>query len=170
MPGPEALMKALCCVGLIGLLVTACSDDKPVAAADTTTTIVRDATSDLRTYTLDMDKMRRYAAAAKALDEESQKNPSVVIDVNIGKEPVSESIATVERNDFVTDLLKRVGTNPRDFVMTMAAYLQAATTSAALDANPNARIPAGQNADNVEFVRARRAEIDKVMKDAELTP
>ena len=159
------------CVGLIGLLASACgSDDKPVAAADTTTTIVRDATSDLRTYTLDMDKMRRYAAAAKALDEESQRNPSVVIDVNIGKEPVSESIATVERNDFVTDLLKRTGTTPRDFVMTMAAYLQAATTSAALDANPSARIPAGQNADNVEFVRARRAEIEKVLRDAGLTP
>lgn len=160
------------CAGLIGVLASACgSDDKPVAAADTTTTIVRDATtSDLRTYTLDMDKIRRYAAAAKALDEESQRNPSVVIDVNIGKEPVSESIATVEKNDFVTALLKRAGTTPRDFVMTMAAYLQAATTSAALDANPNARIPAGQSADNVEFVRARRAEIDKVMKDAGLTP
>ena len=167
-------MKALCTsalIGLGGMLLSACgSDDKPVAAADTTTTIVRDATSDLRTYTLDMDKMRRYAAAAKALDEESQRNPSVVIDVNIGKEPVSESIATVERNDFVTDLLKRTGTTPRDFVMTMAAYLQAATTSAALDANPSARIPAGQNADNVEFVRARRAEIEKVLRDAGLTP
>jgi len=167
-------MKALhssALIGLGGMLLSGCGpDDKPVAAADTTTTIVRDATSDLRTYTLDIDKMRRYAAAAKALDEESQRNPSLVIDVNIGKEPVSESIATVERNDFVTDLLKRAGTTPRDFVMTMAAYLQAATTSAALDANPNARIPAGQNADNVEFVRARRAEIDKVMKDAGLTP
>lgn len=159
------------CVGLIGVVATACvSDDKPAATADTTTTIVRDATSDLRTYTLDMDKMRRYAAAAKALDEESKRNPSVVIDVNIGKEPVSASIATVEKNDFVTDLLKRAGTNPRDFVMTMAAYLQAATTSAALDANSNARIPAGQSAENVEFVRARRAEIDKIMRDAGLTP
>ena len=167
-------MKAVvtrACVGIIGVFAVACgSDDKPVAAADTTTTIVRDATSDLRTYTLDMDKMRRYAVAAKALDDESQRNPSVVIDVNIGKEPVSESIATVERNDFVTDLLKRTGTTPRDFVMTMAAYLQAASTSAALDANPSARIPAGQNADNVEFVRARRAEIEKVLKDAGLTP
>jgi len=166
-------MKVLCTragVGLAGLLLAACGgDDKPAAAADTTTTIVRDAiTSDLRTYTLDMDKMRRYAAAAKALDEESQRNPSVLIDVNIGKEPISESIATVESNDFVADLLKRAGTTPRDFVMTTAAYLQAATTSAALDANPNARIPAGQSADNVEFVRSRRAEIDKVMSDAGL--
>jgi len=167
-------MKVLCTralVGLAGLLLCACGgDDKPVAAADTTTTIVRDATSDLRTYTLDMDKMRRYAAAAKALDEESKRNPSLVIDVNIGEEPTAESIATVERNDFVTDLLKRAGTTPRDFVMTMVAYLQASTTSAALDANPNARIPANQNADNVEFVRARRAEIAMIMRDAGLTP
>jgi len=167
-------MKLLCTrafVGLAGLLLCACGgDDKPVAAADTTTTIVRDATSDLRTYTLDMDKMRRYAAAAKALDEESKRNPSLVIDVNIGEEPTAESIATVERNDFVTDLLKRAGTTPRDFVMTMVAYLQASTTSAALDANPNARIPANQNADNVEFVRARRAEIAMIMRDAGLTP
>lgn len=166
-------MKVLCtraCVCLIGVLGTACgSDDKPADSADTTATIVRDATtSDLRTFTLDMGKMRRYAAAAKALDEESKRNPSVVIDVNIGKEPISESIATVERNDFVTDLLKRAGTTPRDFVMTMGAYLQAATTSAALDANPSARIPAGQSSDNVEFVRSRRAEIDKVMRDAGL--
>src|SRR5688500_17860320 len=118
MPGPEAVMKLLCTrafVGLAGLLLCACGgDDKPVAAADTTTTIVRDATSDLRTYTLDMDKMRRYAAAAKALDEESKRNPSLVIDVNIGEEPTAESIATVERNDFVTDLLKRAGTTPRE--------------------------------------------------------
>jgi len=167
-------MKLLCTrafVGLAGLLLCACGgDDKPAAAADTTTTIVRDATSDLRTYTLDMDKMRRYAAAAKALDEESKRNPSLVIDVNIGEEPTAESIATVERNDFVTDLLKRAGTTPRDFVMTMVAYLQASTTSAALDANPNARIPANQNADNVEFVRARRAEIAMIMRDAGLTP
>jgi hypothetical protein len=115
-----------------------------------------------------MDKMRRYAAAAKALDEESKRNPSVVIDVNLGNEPISESIATVERNDMVTDVLKRAGTTPTEFVMTMAAYLQAATTSAALDADPNARVPAGQNAENVEFVRAHRAEIEKLMRDAGL--
>ena len=148
----------------------ACSKDKPAAAADSaaSTTIVRDAT-DLRSYTLDMDKMRRYAAAAKLLDEESKKNPSVVIDVNIGNEPLSESIATVERNDFVTDVLKRAGTSPSEFVTTMAAYLQAATASAALDADTNARIPASQNAANVEFVRAHRAEIEKLMSDAGLT-
>lgn len=157
------------CVGVAGLLLTACSSkDKPGVAADTTATIVRDATSDLRTYTLDMDKMRRYAAAAKLLDEESKRNPSVVIDVNIGNEPISESIATVERNDFVSDVLKRAGTTPSEFVMTMAAYLQGATTSAALDADTNARVPAGQNAENVEFVRAHRAEIDKLMSDAGL--
>jgi hypothetical protein len=156
------------CVGVVGVLLIACSD-KPAAATDTaaSTTIVRDAT-DLRIYTLDMDKMRRYATAAKALDEESKKNPSVVIDVNIGNEPLSESIATVERNDFVTDVLKRAGTTPAEFVTTMAAYLQAATASAALDADANARIPAGQNAENVEFVRAHRAEIDKLMSDAGL--
>ena len=158
--------------GVVALLLIACSKDKPAASADTTatpTTIVRDATADLRTYTLDMDKMRRYTAAAKLLDEESKKNPSVVIDVNLGNEPVSESIATVERNDFVTDVLKRAGTTPSEFVMTMAAYLQAATTSAALDADTNARVPSGQNAANVEFVRANRAEIDKLMSDAGLT-
>ena len=150
-----------------GSLLFACSKDRPAAATDSTTTIVRDAT-DLRSYTLDMDKMRRYAAAAKLLDEESKKNPSVVIDVNIGNEPLSESIATVERNDFVTDVLKRAGTTPSEFVTTMAAYLQAATASAALDADTNARIPAGQNAENVEFVRAHRAEIDKLMSDSGL--
>jgi hypothetical protein len=157
-------------VAVAGLLLIACSKDKPAATVDTTATatIVRDATSDLRTYTLDMDKMRRYTAAAKLLEEESKKNPSVVIDVNLGNEPVSESIATVERNDFVSDVLKRAGTTPKEFVMTMAAYLQAATTSAALDADTNARVPAGQNADNVEFVRAHRAEIDKLMADAGL--
>lgn len=158
-------------VGVVAVFPIACSKDKPAATTDSaaSTTIVRDATSDLRTYTLDMDKMRRYAAAAKLLDEESKKNPSVVIDVNLGNEPVSESIATVERNDFVTDVLKRAGTTPSEFVMTMAAYLQAATTSAALDADTNARVPSGQNAENVEFVRAHRAEIDKLMSDAGLT-
>lgn len=155
-------------VAVAGPFLIACSD-KPAARTDSaaSTTIVRDAT-DLRSYTLDMDKMRRYVAAAKLLDEESKKNPSVVIDVNIGNEPLSESIATVERNDFVTDVLKRAGTTPSEFVTTMAAYLQAATASAALDADTNARIPAGQNAENVEFVRAHRAEIDKLMSDAGL--
>lgn len=156
-------------VGVVALCLVACSKEKPAAGTDTTTTIVRDATADLRSYTLDMDKMRRYAAAAKLLDEESKKNPSVVIDVNIGNEPLSESIATVERNDFVTDVLKRAGTTPSEFVTTMAAYLQAATASAALDADTNARIPASQNAENVEFVRAHRAEIEKLMNDAGLT-
>ena len=157
-------------VALAGSMLIACSKDKPAATADSaaSTTIVRDAT-DLRTYTLDMDKMRRYAAAARLLDEESKKNPSVVIDVNIGNEPLSESIATVERNDFVTDVLKRAGTTPAEFVTIMAAYLQAATASAALDADTNARIPASQNAENVEFVRAHRAEIEKLMSDAGLT-
>jgi len=153
-----------------GSLFIACSKDKPATTTDSAAsrTIVRDAT-DLRSYTLDMDKMRRYVAAAKALDDESKKNPSVVIDVNIGNEPLSESIATVERNDFVTDVLKRAGTTPAEFVTIMAAYLQAATASAALDADTNARIPAGQNAENVEFVRAHRAEIEKLMSDAGLT-
>jgi hypothetical protein len=167
-------MKVLRVPALVFLgasVLDACSSkDKPAAVADSSAAIVRDATTtDLRTYTLDMDKMRRYATAAKALDEESKRNPSVVIDVNLGNEPISESIATVERNDFVTGVLKRAGTTPREFLMTMAAYLQAATTSAALDANPNARIPSGQNSDNVEFVRAHRAEIDKLMRDAGLS-
>ena len=164
-------VPARAAIGIVGLILTACSKEKPAATLDSaaSTTIVRDATSDLRTYTLDMEKMRRYAAAAKLLDEESKKNPSVVIDVNIGNEPISESIATVERNDFVTDVLKRAGTTPSEFVTTMAAYLEAATASAALDADTNARIPASQNAENVEFLRAHRAEIDKLMSDAGLT-
>lgn len=157
-------------VVLTGLVLTACGEkEKQAAAVDSSATIVRDATTDVRSYTLDMDKMKRYARAAKILGEESQSNPSVVIDVNVGNEPISASIATIERNEMVTDALKRAGTTPREFVMTMAAYLEAASTSAALDADPNARVPAGQNADNVEFVRAHRAELDQLMKDAGLS-
>ena len=161
-------IPALVIVGA-SVLAACSSKDKPAAVADSSATIVRDATTDLRSYDLDMEKMRRYGAAAQALDEESKRNPSVVIDVNLGNEPISESIATVERNDFVTSVLKRAGTTPREFLMTMAAFLQAATTSAALDADPNARMPAGQNTDNVEFVRSHRAEIDKLMNDSGLT-
>lgn len=162
--------KASAVVLLACSISSACGgDEKAAAVADSSATIVRDATTDLRTYRLDMDKMRRYTAAAKLLDQESKTNPSLAIDVNVGNEPVSESIATVERNDFVTDVLKRAGTNPKDFVMTIAAYLQAAKTSAALDADPNARIPAGQSAENVEFVRANRAEIDRLMREAGMT-
>jgi hypothetical protein len=168
-------MRARCpravLVPAISALFACSAKEKPASSADTSATIVRDATTfDLRSYTLDMDKMRRYASAAKLLDQESRSNPSLAIDVNIGNEPISESIATIERNDFVTDVLKRAGTTPREFVMTMVAYLQAATTSAALDADPKARIPAGQNTDNVEFVRAHRTEIEPILRDAGLSP
>jgi hypothetical protein len=152
---------------LTGLAFTACSGkDKPATVADSSpATVVQDATTDdLGSYKLDMDKLQRYVAASRTLEEESKRNPSILIDVNIGNEPISESVATIERNEMVTDALKRSGTTPREFVMTMAAYLQAEAASAALDSNPNARIPAGQNPDNVEFVRAHRAEIDNLMK------
>jgi hypothetical protein len=66
-------------------------------------------------------------------------------------------------------VLKENGLTAEDYVLITAAYIQAAMTQGLLEVSPEAKVPEGQSSRNVEFLRANRAEIERIMRDAGMT-
>ncbi len=66
-------------------------------------------------------------------------------------------------------VLSENGLTPRDYIWITAAYIQAAMTQTMLESNAQAQVPAGQSTANVEFLKANRAELQRMMKDAGMT-
>jgi hypothetical protein len=49
--------------------------------------------------------------------------------------------------------------------MILGSYLQASMVGAAMSANPAAKLPDGQSPENVKFVQANKAELERLFKD-----
>ena len=119
-------------------------------------------------YDLDMDKMRKWVASMKALMTAAKQDSSLAAAITLnGNETMTQSIAKLEGNSKVTDILRHAGITARDYVMTMTAYLQAAMVDAAARAVPPGKAPEGVNPKNVEFIRTHHDELVELLKDDE---
>ncbi len=126
---------------------------------------------DISNYGLDMDKMRKYAAAIKAFSSLSNADSSVLAAMSSGSanESTSQMISRIESSPVAMKVLNGNGLTPRDYVWITAAYIQAAMTHGMLEANAQAQVPPGQSTKNVEFLKANRTELERIMKDAGMT-
>ena len=122
---------------------------------------------DISNYELDMDKMRRYAAAIKGFTAISPADTAGMSGLNMSSdESTAQTIAKLESHPAARRVLSQAGLSAREYVWITAAYLQAAMTQGLLQASPTAKIPAGQSRRNVDFLVANKAEIESIMKDA----
>jgi hypothetical protein len=153
--------------------IAACNTKDSRPAADTVSssaavTAPEPTANDIADYKLDMDKMRRYAAAMKGFAALSKKDSAAAYAMGThANETTAQTIARIESSPAAMQVLRDAGLTPRDFVWTTAAWLQAAMTQAVLESSPQSKLPSGQNPQNVEFLRAHRAELEAMTKDLE---
>jgi hypothetical protein len=150
--------------------------DKTAAGSDTAAAPAAAAAAaeptanDFSNYKLDMGRMRKYAAAIKGFSALSPSDTSGVSGLNMsGNESTAETIAKIESNPVARRVLADAGLSARDYVWITAAYLQAAMTQGLMEVSPEAKMPEGQNPQNVEFLKANKAELEAIMKDAGMT-
>ncbi len=120
--------------------------------------------NEISNYKLDMDKMRKYGAAIKGFQSLSSADSAAA--EAVASEPnqsTAQTIARIESSPVAMKVLRDAGLSAKDYVWITAAYLQGAMTAAMLEANKDAKMPEGQNPQNVEFVRAHRAELEGML-------
>jgi hypothetical protein len=122
---------------------------------------------DISNYELDMDKMRRYAAAIKGFSALPPADTVGMSGLNVSSdESTAQTIARLEAHPAARRVLSQAGLSASEYVWITAAYLQAAMTQGLLQVSPNTKIPAGQSRRNVDFLIANKAELESIMKDA----
>lgn len=118
-------------------------------------------------YDLDMDKVRKWLGGMDALMTAARQDSSVAAAIaSNGNETTGQTIAKLEGNAKAREILTAAGLSPREYVMTMTAYLQAAMVDAAERASPPGKAPSEVNRKNVDFVREHRAELEPLVKRA----
>jgi len=126
---------------------------------------------DVRNYELDMEHVRKWLAGMEALMSAAKSDTSIAAAVaSNGQETTQQSIAKLDANDRARELLRQAGLTPREYVLTMTAYLQAATADAAQRASPPGKAPSDVNPKNVEFIRDHRSELEPLINKAGLSP
>jgi|SRR5687767_6690933 len=140
---------------------SAAATDIPVTAGPEPTA------TELSNYKLDMDKMRRFTAAMRGFTEASKKDSTLAIGMSTGSGASTEQlITTIENNRLARNVLRRAGLSAKEYVWITGAWLQAAMTAGIMEASPQAKLPEGQNPQNIEFLKANKAEIEAMMKEA----
>lgn len=160
------------------LLMAACNsrDSYRAASADSASTSAEAAittgheptANDIAEYKLDMDKMKKYSAAMKGFATLARTDSAAAGAMGThANETTAQTIARIESSPAAVRVLRDVGLTPKDFVWITAAWLQAAMTQAVLESSPQSKLPEGQNPQNVEFLRAHRAELEAMTRDFE---
>ena len=122
---------------------------------------------DISNYELDMNKMRRYAAAIKGFSAMPPGDTAGMSGLNMSSDESSaQTIAKLEAHPGARRVLSQAGLSASEYVWITAAYLQAAMTQGLLQVSPNTKIPAGQSRRNVDFLVANKAELESLMRDA----
>lgn len=123
-------------------------------------------TSEVSNYTLDMDKMRKLVNTSKYVEDAKKRDPSLDESLEMGSGTTNaQIIATLESNPATRDALRKAGWSARDYLLTMAAFLQAGITQEMLASSPGGKLPEGHNPKNIEFLKANKTEL-KRMADA----
>lgn len=121
---------------------------------------------DVSTYTLDMQLMRQWSVAARALKLAAAGDSVFAAAIHpTGQEPLLRSIRRLERDERALEILSSAGLTPREYVMTTTAYFRATIADDRMRATATG-MPADANAANVDFVRQNRAEIDRLLSRA----
>ena len=133
-------------------------------AASAVSTLPANPTSeDISNYPLDMDKMRKLQATMKSLEAAASANPGSMSSGS-NSETAAQTIARIESNPTERRAIEQAGWTVRDYVWTTAAMLQASMMEGTLASTPGAKLPAGHNPRNIEFMKAHKAELEAMGK------
>lgn len=163
-------------VFVLAAVSAACTRDSVPAAGDTAAAgavatgriaaTAEPTANDISNYELDMDRMRKYAKAIQGFSAlattDSAAAEAMASNAN---ESTARMIAKLESSPAAMNVLRNAGLTPRDYVWITAAYLQAAMSLAMLESNKAAKLPEGQNPQNLEFLREHKAEIDSLTRE-----
>lgn len=139
--------------------------DTAAVAAPATAPLAEPTANDISNYRLDMDRMRRYSKALQgfALLARADSAAADAMASNSNESTV-QMIAKLENSPAAMKVLRDAGLTAKDYVWTTAAWIQAAMTEAMLESNKNAKLPEGQNPQNLEFVKTHKAELDSLSR------
>jgi hypothetical protein len=164
-------VRPLIAVFVIAACNTKDSPGLDTAASPPAVTAHEPTPNEIADYKLNMDKMQKVSAAMNKFavlgKADSVAAEAMATHTN---ETMAQTIARIESSPTAMQVLTESGLTPRDYVWITAAWLQAAMTLAVVESSPQSRLPAGQNTQNVEFIRAHRAELDSLMKDVGIGP
>ena len=159
------------------IALAACSSkDTPPAASDSAAVAATPEASssmageptpnEISNYKLDMDKMRKYAAAMKGFQSLGKQDSMALEAVgSSSNESTAQTIVRIESSPIAMRVLRDADLSAKDYVWITAAWLQAAMTQGILETSKEARLPEGQNPQNIEFLKAHKAELDAITKE-----
>jgi type IV pilus biogenesis protein CpaD/CtpE len=144
----------------------ATSTDAPAVASGAEPTA-----NEISNYKLDMDKMRKYTGAIKSFSTMSAEDSTILAAMSSGSanESTVQMISRIESSPVAMRILRENGLSAKDYVWITAAYIQAAMTEGMMASNPAAKLPEGQNPQNVDFLKANKAALETMMRDAGMT-
>ena len=158
-----ASFGALACAGKDVSRDTSAATSAVIASPASSALPANPTSNDIAAYKLDMDKVGKLAATMKNLEAAVRADPTIQTSGD-NSETASQTIARLESNAKVRRAIEQAGWSVTDYVWTTAALLQAGLLEATLASTPSARMPEGQSAQNLEFVRAHRAELERMSK------
>jgi hypothetical protein len=170
------VVRSLAFLSLAGFVVACGSKDSAPAAASETPAaapatssapdVSEPSANDISNYKLDMDKMTKYANAMKGFGALGHKDSTALEAISTdANENMAQSIAKIEASPIAMNVLRNAGLSAKDFVWITAAWLQAGMTQGMLESVKGAKLPDGQNAQNIEFLKAHKAELDAMTKE-----
>jgi hypothetical protein len=154
--------------------LAACSprDSAQIATPDTqrgspgATPATEPTANDISDYRLDMEKMKKYSIAIRGFATLA-KTDSAAADAmsSNANATTAQMIARLENNPAAMGVLHEAGLTAQEYVWITAAWLQAAMTQGVLESSSDAKIPEGQNPQNLEFLKAHKAELEAMTRD-----
>lgn len=138
-----------------------------VAAAPAADATVAQAPADagsIDTYELTMDNIHAMMKAQVALAAAEKADPTLDSAMNISEEDDAQYVARLESTPKVRAAIEATGMSVRDYAYTAQSLVGTMMAVGAVEAGLVKEIPAEVNPRNVEFVKAHRAELEKMMQ------
>jgi len=173
-------MKLLPLSAALVLALAACNKpaDTATASADVATTAtvvaapaaepaVAQAPADsgsIVTYDLTMDNVHAMMKAQVALAAVEKADPTLDSAMNISEENDAQYVARLESTPKVRAAIEAAGMSVRDYAYTAQSLVGTMMAVGAVEAGLVKEIPEEVNPRNVEFVKAHRAELEKMMQ------
>ena len=172
LPLSAALVLALAACNKPADTANAPADAAPVATVATVVAPAADnaivqAPADagsIDTYDLTMDNVHAMMKAQVALAAAEKADPTLDSAMNISEETDAQYVARLESTPKVRAAIEAAGMSVHDYAYTAQSLVATMMAVGAVEAGQLKDIPDGVNPRNVEFVKAHRAELEKMMQ------
>ena len=172
LPLSAALVLALAACNKPADTATAPADAATVASAATVVAPAADATvaqapaeaGSIDTFDLTMDNIHGMMTAQMAIGAAVKADPTLDPAMNISEENDAQFVARLESTPALKAAIESSGMSVHDYAYTAQSLVATMMAVGAVEAGQLKDIPEGVNPRNVEFVKAHRAELEKMMQ------